>query len=146
MQSDVLGFVNHTHTAAAQLFNDAIVRDSLADHSLPIMERTFRCNVRSATGASQRSYRQTRQRSWHRSVGCIEITVRLARLRLLLSETGVQLADQLRVVRKGAPQNLGLLLRRRPILLLDRFRQSRPLQMSVRKACAVENVLAPRPA
>jgi hypothetical protein len=31
MQPDVLGFVNHTHTAAAQLFNGAVVRDSLAD-------------------------------------------------------------------------------------------------------------------
>src|SRR3982075_1393185 len=40
MQSGVLGFLNHTPTAAAQLFNDAVVRDGLADHGLAIMERT----------------------------------------------------------------------------------------------------------
>ena len=45
MQPDVLGFANHTHTSAAQLFNDAAVRDGPADHSLPIMERTLGCNV-----------------------------------------------------------------------------------------------------
>jgi hypothetical protein len=31
-QFDVLGFIDHTHTAAAELLNDAVVRDSLADH------------------------------------------------------------------------------------------------------------------
>jgi hypothetical protein len=28
----VLGLVNHTHSAAAQLLDDAVVRDGLADH------------------------------------------------------------------------------------------------------------------
>ena len=32
MQPGVLGFVNHTHPAAAELFNDAVVRDGLAYH------------------------------------------------------------------------------------------------------------------
>jgi len=31
METDVLRFVNHTHSATAQLFDDAIVRDGLAD-------------------------------------------------------------------------------------------------------------------
>ena len=29
----VLGLVNYAHTAAAELFDDAVVRDGLADHS-----------------------------------------------------------------------------------------------------------------
>jgi hypothetical protein len=32
VQARVLGLVNHSHAAAAQLFEDAIVRDGLADH------------------------------------------------------------------------------------------------------------------
>ncbi len=32
MQPCVLGLVNHTHPAAAQLFDDAVMRDSLVDH------------------------------------------------------------------------------------------------------------------
>ena len=31
VQPGVLGLVNHTHPAAAQLLNDAVVRDGLAD-------------------------------------------------------------------------------------------------------------------
>ena len=32
MESSVLGFVDHSHTTAAQLLDDAVVRDGLADH------------------------------------------------------------------------------------------------------------------
>jgi hypothetical protein len=32
MESSVLGLVDHTHPATAQLLNDAVVRDGLADH------------------------------------------------------------------------------------------------------------------
>ena len=32
MQPRVLGLVDHTHTAAAELFHDAVVRDGLVDH------------------------------------------------------------------------------------------------------------------
>ena len=32
MQPHVLGFVDHTHPAAAQLLDDAVVRDGLTDH------------------------------------------------------------------------------------------------------------------
>ena len=32
VQCQVFGFVHHTHPAAAELFEDAIVRDGLADH------------------------------------------------------------------------------------------------------------------
>src|ERR1700719_3056425 len=32
-QLDVLGLVDHTHPATAQLLNDAVVRDGLADHA-----------------------------------------------------------------------------------------------------------------
>ena len=31
-QARVFGFVDHTHTAAPELLDDAIVRDGLADH------------------------------------------------------------------------------------------------------------------
>ena len=33
MQPRVLGLVDHTHPAAAELLNDAVVRDGLADHA-----------------------------------------------------------------------------------------------------------------
>ena len=33
----VLGFVHHPHTTAAQLLNNAVVRDGLADHSWRIL-------------------------------------------------------------------------------------------------------------
>ena len=32
-EARVLGLINNTHTAAAELLNDAVVRDDLADHS-----------------------------------------------------------------------------------------------------------------
>src|SRR5207253_3163435 len=32
MQPRVLGFIHHTHTAAPELLDDAVVRDGLADH------------------------------------------------------------------------------------------------------------------
>ena len=31
-KSRVLGLIHHSHAAAAQLFNDSVVRDSLVDH------------------------------------------------------------------------------------------------------------------
>jgi hypothetical protein len=34
MQTDVFGLINHTHAAAAELLNDAVVRDGLADKRL----------------------------------------------------------------------------------------------------------------
>ncbi len=34
VQLEVFGFVHHTHPAAAELFNDAIVRDGFADHAV----------------------------------------------------------------------------------------------------------------
>ncbi|PYV74012.1 MAG: hypothetical protein DMG97_09805 [Acidobacteria bacterium] len=33
MQADVLGLVNHTHPATAELLDDAVMRDGLADHA-----------------------------------------------------------------------------------------------------------------
>ena len=33
MQVDVLGLLDHTHPAAAQLLDDAVVRDGLANHA-----------------------------------------------------------------------------------------------------------------
>ena len=35
MEPGVFGLIDHTHAAAAQLFNDAVVRDGLPDHALP---------------------------------------------------------------------------------------------------------------
>ena len=37
MQPRVLGFVDHTHPAAAQLLDDAVVRDGLANHWAEIL-------------------------------------------------------------------------------------------------------------
>jgi hypothetical protein len=34
MQLYILGFVNHTHPATAQLLDDAVVRNGLPDHGL----------------------------------------------------------------------------------------------------------------
>jgi hypothetical protein len=34
MQGYVLGFVNHTHSVAADLLDDAIVRNGLANHEV----------------------------------------------------------------------------------------------------------------
>ena len=48
---NVLGFVDHSHTTAAQLLNDAVVRDGLADHE---WARDSGCNIRDATRQSQR--------------------------------------------------------------------------------------------
>jgi hypothetical protein len=33
VEGHVLGLIDHTHPTAAELFNDAIARDSLADHA-----------------------------------------------------------------------------------------------------------------
>ena len=32
VQASIFGFVNHTHATAAELLDDAVVRDGLADH------------------------------------------------------------------------------------------------------------------
>src|SRR4051794_14529806 len=37
MESSVLGLVDHTHPAAAQLLDDAVVRDGFADHGIAAM-------------------------------------------------------------------------------------------------------------
>ena len=34
VQARVLGFVDHAHATAAELFDDAVVRDGLADHEV----------------------------------------------------------------------------------------------------------------
>src|SRR5260370_30919388 len=47
-ERSVLGLVDHTHAAAAQLFNDAVVRDGLFDHWC---EGTQGCHVRSGAQA-----------------------------------------------------------------------------------------------
>src|SRR5713101_8449605 len=49
-QLGVLRLVDHTHTTAAELFNDAVVRDGLADHVWPVIDAQRRkkgmCNLR----------------------------------------------------------------------------------------------------
>jgi hypothetical protein len=35
-QGDVFGFVNHAHAAAAEFFDDAVVRDGAADEGLGV--------------------------------------------------------------------------------------------------------------
>src|ERR1700730_11142960 len=53
VQVYVLGLVDHTHTAAAQFLDDAVVRDGLTDHSGGV--RSFRLlHVKDAASASQR--------------------------------------------------------------------------------------------
>ena len=37
LEAGVLGLVHHSHTAAAELFQDAIVGDRCADHSVPVV-------------------------------------------------------------------------------------------------------------
>jgi hypothetical protein len=37
VQLDILGFVHDAHTAAAELFDNAVVRESLADHGVRIL-------------------------------------------------------------------------------------------------------------
>ena len=44
-QFEVLGLVNHTHPAAAELLDDAVMRDGLTDHG---NAGTQGCHVRSA--------------------------------------------------------------------------------------------------
>src|SRR5271154_7028337 len=63
----VFGFVDHTHPAAAEFLDDAIVRDGLADHVWPIMLGPSSLadrgrssprgdHIRSRTAARQRGY------------------------------------------------------------------------------------------
>ena len=48
MESGVFSLIHHTHTAATELLNDAVVRDGLADHS-------WKCSfVSGAFGACRR--------------------------------------------------------------------------------------------
>jgi DNA-binding winged helix-turn-helix (wHTH) protein len=42
MESSVLSFVNNTHPPSAELLNDAVVRDGLADHAAGMLWRTRR--------------------------------------------------------------------------------------------------------
>src|ERR1017187_2519396 len=63
VQLDVFCFVDHAHTAAAEFFNNAVVRESLADHSgrilvgrITVRESQF-ANLTSLKRASQRECR-----------------------------------------------------------------------------------------
>jgi hypothetical protein len=56
MQPSVLGFVDHAHAAASEFLDDAVVRNSLANHLIwtsPVWNE----HVRSRPGASQRALR-----------------------------------------------------------------------------------------
>ena len=56
MEASVFRLVHHTHAAAAQLLDDAIVRDDLPDHSVwPIMQklRALRGHIMRQNSASQ---------------------------------------------------------------------------------------------
>ena len=65
-QLDVLGLIDHAHAPAAQLFNDTIVRDTLADHAQAMLWRKCRQvneglgvgNVSTASLAQYRDYTQ----------------------------------------------------------------------------------------
>jgi hypothetical protein len=48
MQAGVLGFVHYTHATAAQLLDDAVVRNCLANHAHAM------CGIRSAAEGNQR--------------------------------------------------------------------------------------------
>ena len=58
IEASVFGFVNDTHAATTQLFDDAVVRDGLADHLWAIVradvDATLAPHLRRTTGASQR--------------------------------------------------------------------------------------------
>ena len=45
MQLDILGLIDHTHAAATELLQDAIVRDGLADHGDSFSGRDFAADL-----------------------------------------------------------------------------------------------------
>src|ERR1700730_10982233 len=51
VQGHVLGLVDHTHPAAAELLNDTVVRDGLADHKRLALCASICCAARSKMGA-----------------------------------------------------------------------------------------------
>jgi hypothetical protein len=65
---DVLGFVHYTHSAAAQFFDDAVVRDGLADQDWRINEPApFAIILGAGSGASQSAgTSEQRQLNTHR--------------------------------------------------------------------------------
>ena len=88
MKSGVFGLVNNTHPAAAQLLNDAVVRDGLADQ----MKRTSPSgrNLRVDAPASQRlriAYSDARQRNL-----CHETTQSTGVLRVVIRPYSIDLA------------------------------------------------------
>ena len=67
-QPRVLGLVDHAHAAAAEFFDDAVVRDGLADHSgepLLRVASSYGAGIRSSTNASLR--RESRSTSASRT-------------------------------------------------------------------------------
>src|SRR5438552_7458108 len=59
-QIQVLSLIDNTHAPAAQLFDDAVVRDGLAKHRRNAMAWGFASQCRLARwGANQRAMRQT---------------------------------------------------------------------------------------
>ena len=44
VQTSVLGLVHYAHAAAAELFDDAVVRDGLADHESRYVRRAARAS------------------------------------------------------------------------------------------------------
>src|SRR2546425_3121586 len=78
VQLDVLGLVHDAHASAAQLLDNAIVRDGLAEHRRNAMAYGFRCqrwravgppNCSSPSGAATRNGRRTRSRVLWKSHG-----------------------------------------------------------------------------
>ena len=63
MEASVLGLVNHTHPAAAELLDDAVVRDGLADHCGNAMA----CGqVSQCTGSLPERRKESLRKSGHR--------------------------------------------------------------------------------
>jgi hypothetical protein len=54
----VLGLVDHTHAATAQLLDDAVVRDGLVDHERGM--ELWKCNIKDAKKSSQRGHGKVR--------------------------------------------------------------------------------------
>ena len=68
VQLQVLGLVNHAHPAAAELLDDAVVRDGLADHGWHVRSG---CNVRDV--AEAKSTRTTHQKLGGREASPIRV-------------------------------------------------------------------------
>src|SRR5690349_1267270 len=59
---EVFGLEHHTHTAAAQLLNDAVVRDGLADHRESEPNLTLRKRAKSKRAVCESGHRDWRAR------------------------------------------------------------------------------------